>query len=157
VLADLSAYKTGVPSPNHSEGHMRSLQWLMRRNRARRRPGPPLESQKFAGWLDGPFGVVYALEAALRDQYRSEATPQSLGVTSRYWTARTSASLPLHLRTNNLARLLGPASGRFRVAGPTRYLEGFALVYMGAAASPRVNWYLNPPVKSQPCILSPVR
>jgi len=26
--------------------------------------GSHLESQNFAGWLDGPFGIVYALEVA---------------------------------------------------------------------------------------------
>src|ERR1700712_7457 len=92
VLADLNAlrgigaHKTGVHKPTFSEPHMRSLQW-----RARPRPeaglaaaidgignvlgtstksgpkllaGSHLESQNFAGWLDGPLGVVYALEAA---------------------------------------------------------------------------------------------
>jgi N-carbamoyl-L-amino-acid hydrolase len=92
VLADLNAlraigaYKTGVHKPTFSEPHLRSLQW-----RAQRLPdagltaeidgignvlgtsekpgakllaGSHLESQNFAGWLDGPLGVVYALEAA---------------------------------------------------------------------------------------------
>src|SRR5512140_446607 len=92
VLADLNAlraigaYKTGVHKPTFSEPHMHSLQWL-----AQRLPeagldaeidgignvlgtsakpglkllaGSHLESQNFAGWLDGPLGVVYALEAA---------------------------------------------------------------------------------------------
>ncbi len=92
VLADLNAlrgigaYKTGVHKPTFSEPHMRSLQWL-----AQRLPeagldaeidgignvlgtstaagpkllaGSHLESQNYAGWLDGPLGVVYALEAA---------------------------------------------------------------------------------------------
>src|ERR1700738_3616740 len=92
VLADLNAlrgigaYKTGVHKPPFSWPHMRSLEWL-----AEQLPGegPPatidgignvlgtstksgskllagshLESQNFAGWLDGPLGVVYALEAA---------------------------------------------------------------------------------------------
>src|ERR1700726_3777196 len=92
VLADLNtlrnigAYKTGVHKPTFSEPHMRSLEWL-----AQRLPeaglrgaidgignllgtstqvgpqffgGSHLESQNFAGWLDGPLGVVYALEAA---------------------------------------------------------------------------------------------
>ena len=92
VLADLhalrqiGAYKTGVHKPTFSEPHLRSLQWL-----AQRLPeaglaaeidgignvlgvsvkagpkllaGSHLESQNYAGWLDGPLGVVYALEAA---------------------------------------------------------------------------------------------
>jgi N-carbamoyl-L-amino-acid hydrolase len=92
VLADLNAlrgigaYKTGVHKPTFSEPHMRSLQWLAQRLPeagldaaidgianvlgTSTKPGPKLlagshlESQNFAGWLDGPLGVVYALEAA---------------------------------------------------------------------------------------------
>jgi beta-ureidopropionase / N-carbamoyl-L-amino-acid hydrolase len=92
VLADLhalrsiGAYRTGVHKPTFSEPHMRSLQWLAQRLPeaglmaeidgignvlgSSAKPGPKLlagshlESQNFAGWLDGPLGVVYALEAA---------------------------------------------------------------------------------------------
>src|ERR1700680_2666658 len=92
VLADLNAlrgigaYKTGVHRPTFSEPHMRSLAWLAQRLPeaglaaaidgignvlgTSTKPGPQLlagshlESQNFAGWLDGPLGVVYALEAA---------------------------------------------------------------------------------------------
>ena len=92
VLADLDAlraigtYKTGVHKPTFSEPHMRSLQWLTQRLPQAgltaetdgignvlgksAKPGPKLlagshlDSQNFAGWLDGPLGVVYALEAA---------------------------------------------------------------------------------------------
>src|SRR5215470_18852922 len=92
VLADLYAlrgigtYKTGVHKPTFSEAHMRSLEWLSMRlpdaglaaaidgignvlgTSAKTGPkllaGSHLESQNFAGWLDGPLGVVYALEAA---------------------------------------------------------------------------------------------
>ena len=92
VLADLhalraiGAYETGVHKPTFSEPHMRSLQWLAARLPAAHltatidgignllgtstRSGPNLlagshlESQNYAGWLDGPLGVVYALEAA---------------------------------------------------------------------------------------------
>src|ERR1700688_4968307 len=92
VLADLNslrgigAYKTGVHKPTFSEAHMRSLQWLAERLPEAdltatidgignvlglsAKPGPKLlagshlESQNYAGWLDGPLGVVYALEAA---------------------------------------------------------------------------------------------
>ena len=92
VLADLTAlrgigaYKTGVHKPTFSEPHMRSLEWLAQRlpeaglaasidgignvlgTSAKSGPkllaGSHLESQNFAGWLDGPLGVVYALEAA---------------------------------------------------------------------------------------------
>src|ERR1700733_4292243 len=92
VLADLhalrsiGAYKTGVHKPTFSEAHMRSLEWLAERLPEARppadsdgignvigtsaKPGPKLlagshlESQNYAGWLDGPLGVIYALEAA---------------------------------------------------------------------------------------------
>jgi beta-ureidopropionase / N-carbamoyl-L-amino-acid hydrolase len=92
VLADLhalrgiGAYKTGVHKPTFSEPHMRSLDWLAQRLPeaglaatidgignvlgTSTKPGPKLlagshlESQNFAGWLDGPLGVVFALEAA---------------------------------------------------------------------------------------------
>jgi N-carbamoyl-L-amino-acid hydrolase len=92
VLADLNAlraigaYKTGVHKPTFSEAHMRSLQWLAERlpeadltaaidgignvfgtatkSGPKLLAGSHLESQNFAGWLDGPLGVVYALEAA---------------------------------------------------------------------------------------------
>ena len=92
VLADLNAlrgigtYKTGVHKPTFSEPHMRSLQWLAQqlptagltvtidgignvlgtsaKSGAKLLAGSHLESQNYAGWLDGPLGVVYALEAA---------------------------------------------------------------------------------------------
>jgi N-carbamoyl-L-amino-acid hydrolase len=92
ILADLNAlrgigaYKTGVHKPTFSEPHMRSLEWLARRlpeaglaadidgignvlgtstkSGPKLLAGSHLESQNYAGWLDGPLGVVYALEAA---------------------------------------------------------------------------------------------
>ncbi|GLR84666.1 Zn-dependent hydrolase [Bradyrhizobium iriomotense] len=92
VLADLNAlraigaYKTGVHKPTLSEPHRNSLAWLVEKlpeagltgtidgignilgTSARTGPkllaGSHLESQNYAGWLDGPLGVIYALEAA---------------------------------------------------------------------------------------------
>src|SRR5215471_8562697 len=92
VLADLNtlrsygAYKTGVHKPTFSEPHMQSLNWLAERLHEAQlaatidgignvlgmsaKPGPKLlagshlESQNYAGWLDGPLVVIYALEAA---------------------------------------------------------------------------------------------
>jgi N-carbamoyl-L-amino-acid hydrolase len=86
ALRGIGAYKTGVHKPTFSEPHMRSLQWLAQRlpeagltaetdgignvlgTSSKSGPkllaGSHLESQNFAGWLDGPLGVVYALEAA---------------------------------------------------------------------------------------------
>jgi beta-ureidopropionase / N-carbamoyl-L-amino-acid hydrolase len=85
-LRSIGAYKTGVHKPTFSEPHVRSLQWLAQRlpeadlsaeidgignvlgTSTKAGPkllaGSHLESQNFAGWLDGPLGVVYALEAA---------------------------------------------------------------------------------------------
>ncbi|WP_426433936.1 Zn-dependent hydrolase [Bradyrhizobium genosp. P] len=92
VLADLNAlrafgaYKTGVHKPTFSDAHIGSLDWLAQRlpdagliatidgignvlgSSAKAGPkllaGSHLESQNHAGWLDGPLGVIYALEAA---------------------------------------------------------------------------------------------
>ena len=92
VLADLNAlrgigaYKTGVHKPTFSDPHMRSLKWLAEqlpdagltatidgignvlgtstKSGPKLLAGSHLDSQNFAGWLDGPLGVVYALEAA---------------------------------------------------------------------------------------------
>src|SRR5215472_6811789 len=92
VLADLNAlraigaHKAGVHKPTFSDPHLRSLEWLAahlpdaglsatidgignvigRSAKAGRKllAGSHLESQNYAGWLDGPLGVVYALEAA---------------------------------------------------------------------------------------------
>ena len=92
VLADLNAlraigaYKSGVHKPTFSEPHLRSIEWLAQNLPeagltaivdgignvlgTSRKAGPKLlagshlESQNYAGWLDGPLGVVYALEAA---------------------------------------------------------------------------------------------
>ncbi|SCB48788.1 N-carbamoyl-L-amino-acid hydrolase [Bradyrhizobium yuanmingense] len=92
VLADLhalrafGAYKTGVHKPTFSEPHKLSLEWLVQKlpeaelsatidgignvfgTSSKSGPkllaGSHLESQNYAGWLDGPLGVVYALEAA---------------------------------------------------------------------------------------------
>ena len=92
VLADLhalrafGAYKTGVHKPTFSEPHKLSLEWLVQKlpeaelsatidgignvfgtstkPGLKLLAGSHLESQNHAGWLDGPLGVVYALEAA---------------------------------------------------------------------------------------------
>jgi beta-ureidopropionase / N-carbamoyl-L-amino-acid hydrolase len=92
VLADLNAlraigaYRSGVHKPTFSEPHLESLQWLLAKlpeagltgaidgignvltTSTKTGPkllaGSHLESQNYAGWLDGPLGVVYALEAA---------------------------------------------------------------------------------------------
>ena len=86
VLADLNAlraigaYKTGVHKPTFSEPHKLSLDWLVRnlpdavlsasidgignvfgtstKSGPKLLAGSHLESQNYAGWLDGPLGVV---------------------------------------------------------------------------------------------------
>jgi beta-ureidopropionase / N-carbamoyl-L-amino-acid hydrolase len=86
ALRAIGAYKTGVHKPTFSDAHMRSLNWLIEQFGAaelnadidgignvvgrsakegrKLLAGSHLESQNYAGWLDGPLGVVYALEAA---------------------------------------------------------------------------------------------
>jgi len=85
-LKSLAAYKTGVHRPSLSPVHIASMQWLKGEldalgheatidgignvfgfapvNGRKVLGGSHLESQNHAGWLDGPLGVVYALEAA---------------------------------------------------------------------------------------------
>jgi N-carbamoyl-L-amino-acid hydrolase len=92
VLADLATlrtfgtYKTGVHRPTFSPQDIAARQWFAdrctaagldttidgignilgktRASGARALSGSHLESQNHAGWLDGPLGCVYALEAA---------------------------------------------------------------------------------------------
>src|ERR1700680_1181925 len=88
VLADLNALrgigaeKTSVQNPTCSEPHMRSLEWLAgqlpeagltatidgignvlgtsTKTGSKLFAGSHLQSSKFAGWVDGQLGVVYA-------------------------------------------------------------------------------------------------
>lgn len=86
ALRRLGAFKTGVHRPTLSQEHIASLNWLTAElpmaglapsidgignvfgtsGKPGRKllAGSHLESQNEAGWLDGPLGVVYALEAA---------------------------------------------------------------------------------------------
>lgn len=92
VLADLYAlreigkYETGVHRPALTREHLQSIDWLVARlpearlegsidgignvigsskaPGAKLLAGSHLESQRHAGWLDGPLGVVFALETA---------------------------------------------------------------------------------------------
>ena len=85
-LATFGAYKSGVHRPTLSAPDIAAREWFVGRMREAgldaeidgianilgksRAPGPKvlsgshLESQNHAGWLDGPLGCVYALEAA---------------------------------------------------------------------------------------------
>ncbi|RPI46826.1 MAG: M20/M25/M40 family metallo-hydrolase, partial [Hyphomicrobiaceae bacterium] len=106
VLADLHAlatfgtYKTGVHRPTLSASDIAARQWfatrmreagldaeidgianILGKSRASGRKalsGSHLESQNHAGWLDGPLGCVYALEAARA--ISEDAATQHLGV-----------------------------------------------------------------------------
>ncbi len=85
-LRTMGAFKTGVHRPALSAEHLASMAWLKGElealghqttidgignvfgiapvNGRKLLGGSHLESQNYAGWLDGPLGVVYALEAA---------------------------------------------------------------------------------------------
>lgn len=85
-LRTFGTYKTGVHRPTFSPEDVASRQWLTERmtdagldaqidgignvigfSRAPGRKiltGSHIESQNYAGWLDGPLGVIYALETA---------------------------------------------------------------------------------------------
>ena len=86
TLATFGAYKTGVHRPTLSDQDIAAREWfanrmreagleaeidgvanILGRSRANGKKalsGSHLESQNYAGWLDGPLGCVYALEAA---------------------------------------------------------------------------------------------
>ncbi len=86
TLRQMGAFKTGVHRPTLSKEHIQSLDWLAAelpkagltptidgianvfgvssKSGPKLLAGSHLESQNEAGWLDGPLGVVYALEAA---------------------------------------------------------------------------------------------
>jgi N-carbamoyl-L-amino-acid hydrolase len=85
-LRSLAPHETGVHRPSLSPQHIASMRWLQGElealgyqttidgignvfgfapvNGPKLLGGSHLESQNYAGWLDGPLGVVYALEAA---------------------------------------------------------------------------------------------
>ena len=86
ALRGIGTYKTGVHRPTFSPDDVIARQWLVERmteaeldaqidgignvigfSRAPGRKilaGSHIESQNYAGWLDGPLGVIYALETA---------------------------------------------------------------------------------------------
>ena len=86
TLATFGAYKTGVHRPTLSDQDIAAREWfanrmreagleaeidgvanILGRSRANGKKalsGSHLESQNYAGWLDGALGCVYALEAA---------------------------------------------------------------------------------------------
>jgi len=86
ALREIGTYKTGVHRPSLSPDDVKARQWLAQRmgeaglaatidgignvfgkSAATGRKilsGSHIESQNHAGWLDGPLGVIFALEAA---------------------------------------------------------------------------------------------
>jgi beta-ureidopropionase / N-carbamoyl-L-amino-acid hydrolase len=104
-LAKFGAYKTGVHRPTFSPQDVEARHWFAQRLEDAgletqidgigsvfgfsRAAGPTiltgshLESQNHAGWLDGPLGVVYGLEAARA--FREDRTSAGLGVDVAAW------------------------------------------------------------------------
>jgi beta-ureidopropionase / N-carbamoyl-L-amino-acid hydrolase len=105
TLATFGAYKTGVHRPTFSPQDIEARHWFRERleeagldaridgigtvigySRAR---GPHLltgshiESQNHAGWLDGPLGIVYGLEAARA--FREDPDFREVGIDVAAW------------------------------------------------------------------------
>src|SRR5882672_4815239 len=100
TLATFGAYKTGVHRPTLSGPDVAAREWFLSRMREAgldasidgianilgKSPAPGrkalsgshLESQNHAGWLDGPLGCVYALEASRA--IAEDAATRHLGV-----------------------------------------------------------------------------
>jgi beta-ureidopropionase / N-carbamoyl-L-amino-acid hydrolase len=105
TLATFGAYKTGVHRPTFSTQDIEARQWFRDRLEeagldARidgigtvigysRASGPCLltgshvESQNHAGWLDGPLGIVYGLEAARA--FRDDPDLRDVGIDVAAW------------------------------------------------------------------------
>ncbi|HEX8665773.1 MAG TPA: Zn-dependent hydrolase [Beijerinckiaceae bacterium] len=104
-LAKFGAYKTGVHRPTFSREDVEARHWFASRLAEAgldaqidgigsvfgfsRAPGPKLltgshvESQNYAGWLDGPLGIVYGLETARA--FREDPATANLGVDVAAW------------------------------------------------------------------------
>jgi beta-ureidopropionase / N-carbamoyl-L-amino-acid hydrolase len=104
-LAKIGAYKTGVHRPTFSAQDVEARHWFADRLSAAgleaqidgigsvfgfsRAPGPKIltgshvESQNYAGWLDGPLGIIYGLEAARA--FREDPACADLGVDVAAW------------------------------------------------------------------------
>src|SRR5918994_5837699 len=104
-LATIGAYKSGVHRPTFSPQDVEARHWFARRLEeagleARidgigsvfgfsRAAGPSIltgsraESQNYAGWLDGPLGIIYGLEAAR--SFRDDPACADLGVDVAAW------------------------------------------------------------------------
>jgi N-carbamoyl-L-amino-acid hydrolase len=104
-LAKIGAYKTGVHRPTFSAQDVEARHWFADRLSAAgleaqidgigsvfgfsRGPGPKIltgshvESQNYAGWLDGPLGIIYGLETARA--FREDPACAGLGVDVAAW------------------------------------------------------------------------
>src|ERR671913_2134493 len=104
-LAKIGAYKTGVHRPTFSPQDVEARHWFARRleeaglearidgigsvfgfSRGAGRKiltGSHVESQNYAGWLDGPLGIIYGLEAARA--FREDPACADLGVDVAAW------------------------------------------------------------------------
>ena len=104
-LATFGAYKTGVHRPTFSPQDIEARHWFARKLEeagldARidgigtvigysRASGPKIltgshiESQNYAGWLDGPLGIIYGLEAARA--FREDPAHSGFGVDVAAW------------------------------------------------------------------------
>ncbi|HEX8165235.1 MAG TPA: Zn-dependent hydrolase [Beijerinckiaceae bacterium] len=104
-LAKFGAYRTGVHRPTFSPQDVEARHWFADRLAGAgldatidgigsvfgfsRAPGPKIltgshvESQNYAGWLDGPLGIVYGLETARA--FREDPATADLGVDVAAW------------------------------------------------------------------------
>src|SRR5215211_3453630 len=104
-LAKFGAYKTGVHRPTFSPQDVEARHWFANRlaeagldaridgigsvfgfSRAagpKMLTGSHVESQNYAGWLDGPLGIVYGLETARA--FRDDPATADLGVDVATW------------------------------------------------------------------------
>lgn len=104
-LATFGAYKTGVHRPTFSPEDIAARRWFAKRLEEAgldakidgigsvfgfsRATGPTMltgshvESQNYAGWLDGPLGIIYGLETARA--FRDDPACADLGVDVAAW------------------------------------------------------------------------
>ena len=148
-LAELSAigtFKTGVHRPSLSAEHLACCRWLMGKSTAAglepvmdgignvlgwsQRAGPHLlagshlESQNEAGRLDGPLGVLYALEAARSLQEQHPGHLQGHRRRRLVRRGRPFRQLPGHARSSARSpsrKLTRPPTGRRGTQCVTRW------------------------------------
>src|SRR5690349_5441328 len=104
-VAEFGRYKTGVHRPTCSPQDIEARRWLAakltdagleasidgignvigrsRRKGAQLLVGSHLESQNYAGWLDGALGVIYGLELARA--FAESGTPEAIPLDVGAW------------------------------------------------------------------------